>query len=249
MTASVVLNPSNDDRRARQRSRTAPSRLQAAACGLGLALGVCGAAVAIPLVQSGVAAFQTERVLVAWSENDHLPPGHLWDQLLQRADQAVAGYPAASGEYLDRLGRAHLWGAIIYPEDATHWQQAAASFRASVTVRPDWPWSWLRLAHAKLQGSELDDEFDHALRQAFLLGSGRLELNQDLARMGFSVWRELTIEQRALVLQAAERVVARSENHAKAMQQVAQAAGIGSALCWAVDSSIKTRHHICKEDG
>jgi len=210
---------------------------------------MCGVAVAIPLVQSGVAAFQTERALVAWRENDELPPGQLWEQLLQRADRAVADYPTASGEYLDRLGRAHLWGAIIHPDDIAHWELAATAFRASVAVRPDWPWTWLRLAHAKLHGGELDDEFDHALRQASLLGAGRLELNQDLARMGFGAWHELTIEQRALVLQVAERVVARSENHAKDMQQVAQTAGIGSALCWAVDPSIKTRHHICKEDG
>lgn len=248
MTASVVPNSNSHHRLDRSRS-AGLSRLQNVACLFGLVLGVSGASVAVPLVQSGLAGFQTERVLNAWGEKDELPPAHLWGQLLQRAEQSVSAYPAFSGEYLDRLGRVQAWGALIEPENPQHWTQAAASFRASTEVRPAWPWSWLRLAHAKLQAGELDREFDEALREAARLGQGRLELNRDLARMGFDNWRLLTIEQRALVLQAAERVVARNEQHAKDMQQVAQAAGVGPALCWAVDASIETRDHICKEEG
>lgn len=249
MTASVVPNSEAHHRLTRSRRRPGLSRLQHIACALGMVLGVSSASVAVPLIQSGLAGFQTERVLNAWNEKADLPPAHLWDQLLQRAEGSVSTFPALSGEYLDRLGRVQAWGALIEPENAEHWQRAAASFRASTQVRPAWPWSWLRLAHAKLQAGERDAEFDHAWQEAARLGHGRLELNRDLARIGFDSWRLLTIEQRALALQAAERVVARNEQHAKDMQRVAQAAGVGPALCWSVDASIQTRHHICKEEG
>lgn len=249
MTASVVPHSEAHHRLTRSRRSAGLSRLQRTVYALGLVLGVSSASVAVPLVQSGLAGFQTERVLNAWSEKDELPPAHLWDQLAQRAEQSVSAYPAFSGEYLDRLGRVQAWGALIQPENTEHWVRAAASFRASIAVRPTWPWSWLRLAHAKLHAGQLDSEFDQALREAARLGQGRLELNHDLARLGFDNWRVLTVEQRALVLQAAERVVARNEQHAKDMQQVAQAAGVGPALCWSLDASIQTRHHICKEEG
>lgn len=249
MTASVVLNPNHQHGATLSRQQGGLSALQVAACLVGLTLGACGASVAVPLMQSGLAGFQTERALTVWGEKNELPPLELWEQLLDRAELAVAAYPASSGEYLDRLGRVHTWGGIIEPENPVHWRQAAASFREATSVRPHWPWSWLRLAHAKLQLDELDAEFDHALRQAALLGEGRLELNRDFSRMGFTNWQALNIEQRALVLQAAEKVVARSEQHAKDMQQAATAAGLGPALCWAVDASIPTRNQICKEEG
>lgn len=250
MTASEVPNPNLEERQlTRQTPGDSLTRPQAFACTLALLFSVLGSMVGVPFLSAGVASHQTERVLNAWSDNDSLPPPSYWEQLHQRAIRAAEGYPVANGEYLDRLGRVSLWGAAINPNAKQHWQDAIEAFRASVAVRPSWPWTWLRLAHAKLHGGQLDEEFDRALRQAARLGAGRADLNRDLARMGFDAWRLLSIEQRALVLGAAAQLARRSEHDASYVYEVASAAGADTALCWALDTAVKTEQRICKEEG
>lgn len=250
MTASEVPNPNLEERQfARQASGDSLTRQQTLACSLALCFCVLGLTVGVPLLSAGIASHQTERVLNAWSQNDSLPPATYWEQLHQRAARAVEGYPVANAEYLDRLGRVSLWGAAINSEASQHWHDAITAFRASVAVRPSWPWTWLRLAHAKLHADQLDHEFDHALHQAARLGAGRVDLNRDLARLGFDAWRKLNIEQRALVLGAARQLARRSEHDASYVYEVASAAGADTALCWTLDTAVKTEQRICKEEG
>lgn len=250
MTASEVPNPNPEERRlSRQTPDDSLTRFQAFVCGLVLLFCALGLTVGVPLLSSGVASHQTERVLNAWSDNDSLPPPSYWEQLHQRALRATESYPVANGEYLDRLGRVSLWGAAINSKAEQRWQDAIAAFRASVAARPSWPWTWLRLAHAKLHSGQLDHEFDRALHQAARLGAGRADLNRDLARMGFDAWSLLSIEQRALVLSAAGQLARRSEHDASYVYEVASAAGADRALCWALDTAVKTEQRICKEEG
>lgn len=61
----------------------------------------------------------------------------------------------------------------VAPEDdmaAPFRQKALEHYRHSVTLRPVWPYSWVKLALVKYRLGQIDDEFYEALHNAENLG-------------------------------------------------------------------------------
>lgn len=251
MTISAVNGPYTKSTPPRRVSEQAPFA-QTLAFIVALPASIVCLMLSVPMLYAGVASEHAELALRYWQHSDQPPSEGYWNMSLLRAESAVERAPIANGEYLDRLGRILLWGPLVAPEGSaveTQKQDALLAFRKSVEVRPAWPWSWFRLAYAKQGLQQMDDEFDLALRRTSELGAGRVELDSDLAALGFSAWSDLTTRQRAITLQAASRSAAVSKKEALQMYNLASASGLAIPLCWSLGSAIKAKQQICKEEG
>lgn len=220
------------------------------ASALAVAVGCVG--LATPMLLAGVSSIHAERALLQWEGSDTAPTLAYWDLTRSRAERANALYPVANGEYLDRLGRVHVWAGQTEPavEDAQPSLNAAVvAFRQSTEARPAWPWTWLRLAYGKSALAELDEEFDRALHSAVATGAGRIDVNRSLAALGFGNWAGLSRDQRALILGAAGRAVSHSPEEARRIHALALAAGVERPLCWSLGRAVRTQQQICTEEG
>lgn len=232
------------------RAKPAP-RQQTVVCLLALPLALLLAGLAPSLLQAGIASQRTERYLQHWQQLGEPPSQRAWAVARQAARRASERYPVANGEYLDRLGRVSLWQPRVPPGDAelrAQREEALAAFRQSLAARPDWPWTWMRLAHAKLALGQLDEEFDLALRRAGELGHGRPEVNRDLAGLGLYAWQALNIGQRTLTLEAAQRAVVHSPQQARLIYDLARRNGRVEPLCWSLTEAVKVQQHICDKE-
>lgn len=210
-----------------------------------LALALCAAGAA--MVVAGVARFQAEAFLQDWQRKAAEPEGRAWRVAAAAALRAVAWYPVANGDYLDRLGQVQSWRFYQQPHgvaalltslpltqasaiEASR-RQALAAYRAAVAVRPGWPGSWARLAHTQLYLLQFDDEFAAAYAQAAQLGPWRIDVNRELAEMGFHAWPALTERQREIALEHGVRAGESGPSVAQAVQRLAAQAGVLARLC------------------
>ncbi|MFV3384129.1 hypothetical protein ACNFCJ_01490 [Pseudomonas sp. NY15364] len=111
-------------------------------------------------------------------------------------------------------------------------------------MRPTWPYTWERLAHAKLYLQTFDETFDQALEQAFQLGPWRIGVNRELATIGFSAWPHLSAEQREATLESARRSVADGPRETRCMLEIAQHTGRLQDLCNGLPSDLKTARKL-----
>lgn len=251
MTISAVNDPFKERTPPRRASEQSPL-IQKLVCLVALPVSVVCLLLSVPMILAGIASEHAELALRNWQQSDSPPSEGYWSMSLQRAETAVERAPVVNGEYLDRLGRVLLWGPLVAPEGSaveSQQQGALQAFRQSVEVRPAWPWSWLRLAYAKQGLQQMDDEFDLAIHRASELGAGRVEMDSDLAALGFSAWGDLTTSQRTVILKAAGRSAAYSKNEAQQMYNLASASGLVTQLCWSLGSAVKAKQQICKEEG
>lgn len=187
------------------------------------------------LLLAGIADYQAEAFLEAWEATANEPDARAWDIAHAAAQRAIDLYPVADGEGLDRLGRIYSWKQFRQPFAApvaqASRQAALDAYRASVSARPTWPESWARLAHAKLYLQQFDDEFAHALTQAFALGPWRIAVNRELAQVGLIAWPHLSATQRQATLESARRVAVFSPNEAQQLLALAEQTGTLNQVC------------------
>lgn len=198
---------------------------------------------------AGVARYQADAFIENWEKSDTEPPTQAWEIAHAAAQRAVAFYPVANGDYLDRLGRVHAWRYFRHPVtdvQAQRSRQAALhAYQAAVVARPTWPYTWARLAHAKLSLQQFDSEFDEALDRAFELGPWRIGVNRERVNIGFSAWPELSGKQRRAILESAIRSVSYSVPEAKRTVAIAQQADTGLVLCQLLSTELKKARGVC----
>jgi hypothetical protein len=211
---------------------------------LALALLVAGAR----MVVAGIANYQAEAFLSAWTKAGNEPQARAWQVAHAAAQRAIDLYPAADGDRFDRLGRIHSWQQFRQPYAAPaasdSRRAALEAYRAAVAARPTWPYSWARLAHSKLYLQEFDSEFAHALSEAFRLGPWRIGVNRELAEIGFSAWPHLNHSQRQATLESARRSVAHSQAEAQHLLAIAQHTNTVQHLCDSLSPELKTSRKL-----
>jgi hypothetical protein len=250
MTDSPAGAPRRASRPGQQPAQPLP-RLQKVVCLLALPLALLLIGLALGMLQAGIASQRAERYLQHWQRLGEPPSPQAWAVARQAAQRAQERYPVANGEYLDRLGRVSTWqplAPLLSTEGQALRREALGAFRRSLAVRPGWPWTWARLAHAKFDLEELDAEFDLALRRASELGHGRLEVNRDLASLGLLAWNDLNIGQRTLTLEAARRTVTHSPQQARFIYDLARSSGQVDPLCRSLEVEVKARQNICDQE-
>lgn len=193
---------------------------------------------------AGIANYQAGAFIAAWEKAGSEPSARAWQVAHNAAQRANSLYPVANGDYLDQLGRVYSWQQFRQPyatPAANSSRQAAlAAYRAAVAVRATWPYSWERLAHAKLYLQQFDDEFDQAFNQAFQRGPWRIGVNRELAEIGFSAWAHLTPNQRLTTLESARRSVANGPAETQRLLRIAEITGRVGELCNSLSAELKT---------
>ncbi|NBA96533.1 hypothetical protein [Pseudomonas sp. R5(2019)] len=178
------------------------------------------------MIVAGIASYQAEAFISDWEKAGNEPEARAWQIAHDAAQRATSLYPVANGDYLDRLGRIHSWQQFrqpyAAPTAASSRHAALDAYRAAVAARPSWPYTWAHLAHSKLYLQEFDDEFAHALSQAFQLGPWRIGVNRELAEIGFSAWPHLSESQRQTTLESARRSIAYGHAEAQRLLKIAQ---------------------------
>ncbi|MFV3384128.1 hypothetical protein ACNFCJ_01485 [Pseudomonas sp. NY15364] len=207
---------------------------------LAFALLIIGLGVRMSL--SGIASYQAEAFLENWSAAKSEPQPLAWQVAHDAAQRAIELYPVADGDRLDRLGRVYSWQYFRHPyaleEAAASRQSALEAYREAVLARPVWPYTWSRLAHAKLYQQAFDDEFAMAFEQAFQLGPWRNGVNSELATIGFAAWPQLSVQQREATLESARRAVAYGMGEAQYQLAVAQHTGRVVELCGSLTAEL-----------
>lgn len=155
---------------------------------------------------AGAYLHQTDLFLDDWAAKNSQPPAAAWQVAEQAAQSAIALYPTANGGYYDRLGRVYDWQQINEPMSSPAAMQsranAIAAYRQAIASRPQWPFSHINLATAKLRQGELDDEFKQALTRGFELAPWQALAYQQTAWLGLISWHTLNAQQQATVAQA-----------------------------------------------
>ena len=195
------------------------------------------------LLLAGIADYQAEAFLADWGRTATEPQQRAWDVAHGAAQRAIDLYPVADGERLDRLGRIYSWKqfrqAVAAPAAEESRRAALDAYRASLAVRPTWPFTWARLAHSKLYLQEFDAEFAAALKQAFVLGPWQIEVNRELSEIGLIAWPKLSPEQQQATLESARRVALFSPSEAQRMLKLAQEVGKLLQVCAVLSPELK----------
>lgn len=217
----------------------------------------------VTLAVAGIARYQADAFLLDWEGKGSEPEPSAWAVAVTAAQRAATWYPVANGDYLDRLGRIYSWQYFQQPFGETtealgvaspaqvvaieeSRRKALAAYRAAVAVRPRWPGSWARYAHAKLYLQEIDAEFFSSYERAGALGVLRPEINLELAEIGFRSWPVLTADLRELALTQAAQGVKNGRESARLVQELAVQGGLSPLLCARVGANHAVRMSACR---
>lgn len=195
----------------------------------GLALLVGGS----QMTMAGLFAQQAQRQIDAWHAAAQAPAGGQWLLAHNAARKAVAWYPVAQGDYLDRLGRVESWAAVGQPPAGAESAHRAAleHYRQALAVRPNWPYTWVGLVESKVALRQFDGELDHAFKHALALGPWRIGVNRDLARIGLQAWPQLNPAQRLVTLQSVSRAAAFSVQERQQVLVLAEQNDLLAVVC------------------
>jgi len=199
---------------------------------------------------AGIASYQAEAFLQDWGGKGAEPEPQAHAIAQAAAQRAVALYPVANGEYLDRLGRVHSWQQFAQPygSPAALSSRLAAleAYRASLEARPVWPNTWARLAYTKLQLAVFDGEFSQALARADELGPSRIAVQREVISTVFAAWSQLSLSERQRFLESARRSVTYGQREANQVQAMAAQHGLSEVLCTSLDTEVKTTRKLCQ---
>lgn len=224
-------------------------RRQRILLGLGLLCALVLATLGGRLFIAGIAAHQVQRFLDDWERLGEVPTGTAWDVAETAARRAVAFYPGANGDYLERLGKVYEWRheSLNFgdPRAQASRQRALDAYRQAVAVRPAWPDTWVQIAFVKLRLLEFDEEFDRALQQGFENGPWRMHINRGLATVGLIAWPQLDEAQRTQILTSAQRTVAFSDAQAVRLFGLSDHIDQTALLCAELPAELLQRRGVC----
>lgn len=110
-------------------------------------------------------------------------------------------------------------------------EQAEAELVLALELRPLWPYDWANLAMLHARRLQFDRQFEHAVRQAILLGPQEDLVQQQLVRAGFMGWRSLNIDMQAAILATFQRGVVHSGAQTAALFAIAEQFGRVELMC------------------
>lgn len=153
-----------------------------------------------------VVTIQTRWQIAQWREGKGPPvTPELW---IRARDQLIYGtrITPQNAQLFEDLGylyasRAEAFGeqdprTAIGRHQINLFNDAVNSFRASVKLRPTYPYAWAHFALAKQRKGEVDSEYLHAFDQAYRFGNSEAGVQIALARMAFGRWATLDSERR-----------------------------------------------------
>ncbi|NND43879.1 MAG: hypothetical protein HKN58_01050 [Xanthomonadales bacterium] len=134
----------------------------------------------------------------------------------------------------DRRGQMYYWAAMNQAdaglERGQMLERAAEEYRASLALRPMWPYTWANLAVVKAEAGIFDREFRTAVRRTVETGPWEPGVQLQLIRVDFAEQQRLDRQSRALIdtmlVRAAQRQPDRVARLAARYGQTARLCGM-----------------------
>jgi len=127
------------------------------------------------------------------------------------------------------LSEWHAYNASAGTEERkAHFAEALVRYRASIKERPTWPYTWFELSRAKVRASELDSEFQIALKNAIRFGPNERKLQIEVVKLGLLAWEWLDDSTQDAVWEVAEVIIKRDP---KALYRAVDSYGRLDLLC------------------
>jgi hypothetical protein len=200
-------------------------------------------------LMAGVTGRQAQMFLDDWGLKGTDPSEKAWQFALDAAERSLEWTPGSGAGHADRLGRIYEWYRVSQPfgdadaEPAR--RKAVEAYRQSVEARPLWPYTRIQLAYAKLRLLEFDDEFHQQLAEARRLAPWRVRIHGPLAEIGMIAWPQLSEQEKAETWQSLQLVLRYDPRRAKPLQDLAERAGLTTAMCMAVDPELLKQRKWC----
>jgi hypothetical protein len=112
-------------------------------------------------------------------------------------------------ELLQHGGRLYEWRSMTAEGGAAataDLAQAIDHYRASLRIRPAWPYTWLDLATAKARGQQFDHEFQTAFAAALRFGPWETQVQHGAVQLALSSWGGLSAPNREQLRRLLERM-------------------------------------------
>lgn len=200
-------------------------------------------------LMAGITGRQAQMFLDDWGQKGNDPSEKAWQFAVDAAARSLDWTPGSGAGHADRLGRIYEWYRVSQPfgdadaEPAR--RKAVEAYRQSVEARPLWPYTRIQLAYAKLRLLEFDAEFHQQLAEARRLAPWRVRIHGPLAEIGMIAWPQLSEQEKAETWQSLELVLRYDPSRAKPLQDLAERAGLTTAMCKAVDSELLKQRRWC----
>jgi len=200
-------------------------------------------------LMAGITGRQAQMFLDDWGQKSNDPSEKAWQFAVDAAARSLEWKPGSGAAHADRLGRILEWYRVNQPfgdadaEPAR--RKAVEAYRQSVEARPLWPYTRIQLAYAKLRLLEFDAEFHQQLAEARRLAPWRVRIHGPLAEIGMIAWPQLSEQEKAETWQSLELVLRYDPSRAKPLQDLAERAGLTTAMCKAVDSELLKQRRWC----
>lgn len=158
------------------------------------------------MTSAGVSKIRAEAFMSHWAKERLEPDTVAWEVARKAAAASVEYYPVANGEYEDRLGRMYLWRHYKHPFGAKVAQGsrilAMNAFGRALDARTISPNTHARLASTHLYMLRMSDAFFRHIEIARAQGPWVVEVNREIAEVGFMAWPSLTMESKKNALDA-----------------------------------------------
>ncbi len=133
-------------------------------------------------------ASNAERAIGHWRKANVTPSDAQWNALKQQV-RIARRFDPLNPEYMDLMGQLYSWKqlhlSVGHPDARESRLVALTWYRKVVLRRPLWPYAWMNLATSKMQLGEFDEEFHHAISEAWELGSWEDRIHVSFVKLGF----------------------------------------------------------------
>jgi len=195
-------------------------------------------------------ANQVNSFLLDWQKKGQQPDDNAWQVVFKSANKAIALSPVDNAEYYEYLGQVWEWKkfeASQTNEAAIASREAALkAYRTSIELKPQWPYTVIKLAYVKLRLNQVDAEFNQALKTAFNNGPWRIDINKRIAEMGLMAWPQLSKKSKVVAHTAIKRTVDYGYKDGKWLEQRAQDSNQLALFCMLLTNETKQKKHLCE---
>jgi len=111
-------------------------------------------------------------------------------------------------ELLTLMANVQEWKIYLDKNDVknNHYLSLALNnYRKAAQLRPTWPHTWSHISLVKYRMGEIDQEFQLAIENATKMGPWEPRVQQIVAEVGLSVWKELDFSMREKIVRNIQR--------------------------------------------
>jgi hypothetical protein len=148
-----------------------------------------------------------QRSLMLWENDVNTLNKTEWTIAYDSVSKAIDQDPL-NPELLILMANVQEWKFYLDNGDVENYQYlslALKNYRKAAELRPAWPHTWSHISLVKYRMKEIDQEFQQAIENATKTGPWEPGVQQIIAEVGLSVWRELDFGMREKIVRNIQR--------------------------------------------